>query len=73
MGGIPFWQGSISGPLLNNISVYDLFSIINNGGFPSIADDNRPYVVGDGMKQVIQSFDKVSDKLFYWLQIIRWK
>lgn len=53
MGGIPFWQGSISGPLLDNIFVYDLFSIMNNGGFPSIADDNRPYVVGDGMKQVI--------------------
>ena len=53
MRGIPFWQGSSSGPFLYNISVYDLFSVMHNVGFPSIADNNTLYVKRDGVKQVI--------------------
>ena len=44
---------AIKGPLLYNNFIYDLFSILNNVGFPSIADNNTPYVIGDGVKQVI--------------------
>ena len=65
MAGNPVWC-SILGPLLFDIFIFDLLSIMNNVNFASYADDNTPYVVGDGVTQVNESLKEVSDELFCW-------
>ena len=59
-------QRSILGPLLFNIFICDLFLIMNKVDFASYADDNTPYVIGNGAKEAINSLKEASDELFYW-------
>ena len=62
--GIP--QGSILAPLLFNIFVSDLFSVLNDVEFASYADDDTPYVVKNNIKSVIKSLENTSVELFKW-------
>ena len=43
-----------------------MFSTRNNVNFTSYADDNTPYVIGDGVIQVIKFLKDSSDELFCW-------
>ena len=38
---------------------------MNKVDFASYADENTPYVVGNGVKEVINSLKEASDELFY--------
>ena len=54
------------GPLLFNIFVSDLFSVLNDVEFASYVDDNIPYVVKNNIKSVIKSLENANVELFAW-------
>ena len=61
-----FWCSQSLGPLLFDIFICDLFLIMNEVDFASYTDDNTPYVIENGVKDIINSLKEASDKLFYW-------
>ena len=62
--GVP--QGSIFGPLMLNIFICDLFFITNGIDFASYADDNTPFIIGEGIDDVIFKLQNASKTLFQW-------
>ena len=65
MGRNPFLY-SILRPFLFKIFIYDLLLIMNKVDFSSYADDITSYVIGNGIKDAINSLKEASDELFYW-------
>ena len=59
-------QGLISGPLLFNIFLCNLFSTMNDVELASYADDNTPFFVGGDLSDVILKLQNASKKLFKW-------
>ena len=59
-------QGSILGPLLFNIFLWDFFLIMKETSFASYTDDNSPYVTPENLDDVIKSLEEDSIKLFQW-------
>ena len=52
--------------MLFSIFKCDLFLIMNKVDFASYADDNTPYVIGNGVKEAINSLKEPSGELFHW-------
>ena len=53
-------QGSILGPLLFNIFLFNMFLFCNGIDFASYADDNTPYYIGKTPEEVISQLEKSS-------------
>ena len=56
--GVP--QISILCPLLSNIFVCYLFSVLSDLEFSSYANDNAPYVVKNNIRSVVKSLENIS-------------
>ena len=48
------------------ILICDIFSILNTIDFTNYADDTTSYVIGDRVKEAIDSLKNALDKLFCW-------
>ena len=59
-------EGSILGPLLFDMFMFDIVFIVNEIDFCSYADDNTPFVTGDRLEDVLDSLENASLKLFDW-------
>ena len=57
-------QGSILGPILFNIFLYDMFFMI----IASYTDDSTPYSVGKSQCDLETKLEKASVKIFKWFQ-----
>ena len=49
------------------ILICDIFSILNTIDFTNYADDTTSYVIGDRVKEAIDSLKNALDKLFCWV------
>ena len=63
-------QGSILGPLLFNIYIYDLFLLVNDTNI-NYADDKIPYVNVDKISTAAASLERSTDLIFNWFTDMR--
>ena len=54
-------QGSILGPMLFSIYLWDLFLLASNKNIASYADDTTFYVYGENISSVSESLEKASN------------
>ena len=62
--GVP--QGSILGPLLFNIFLYDLFLFVPDIGIANYADDKTPRATNKHFETVMKDLEQGSDTLLKW-------
>ena len=61
-------QGSLSGPLLFNIDICDLFLWDYKFDIVNFADDNNPYTSDISLKFVLEKFKSSTHDLFGWFK-----
>ena len=59
-------QGSILGPLLLNLFLFDLFLFVEEVDIMSYADDNTPYVCSENIDVTLEKLEEVGKVLFEW-------
>ena len=59
-------QGSILGPLLFNIDLYDLFFEDYSSEFANFADDITPYECEHTLNEVMNDLETTAEKMFKW-------
>ena len=62
--GVP--KGSVLGPLLFNLFLYDLFLLVEEVNIMSYADDNTPYVCSENIDVTLEKLEEVGKVLFEW-------